>query len=172
MESALPHYEGDPKHLREMFSYFPSGVVALLAEIDGEPRGMVASSFTVGVSIDPPLVACAIQLSSSTWPLLKQASRLGISVLAEGHGALARQIASKNDSERFADVPLRHTGSSARFIAGAPVWFETSFAGEFPAGDHRLALFEVHRVGADPNLRPLVFYGSTFRQLQWPATGL
>ncbi|MCX5493358.1 flavin reductase family protein [Kaistia dalseonensis] len=172
MEANLPHYEGDPKHLREMFSCFPSGVIALLAEIDGEPKGMIASSFTVGVSIDPPLVSCAIQKTSSTWPQIKQAARLGISVLAEDHGALARQIASPNVAERFTDVPLRHTGSSARFIAGAPVWFEASFAGEFPAGDHMVALLQVRRVGADPNLRPLVFYRSAFLQLQLPEAGL
>lgn len=168
MLADLPHYDGDARNLREMFSYFPSGVAALLAEIDGKPTGIVASSFTVGVSIDPPLVSCAVRRASTTWPKLKRASRIGISVLAEDQGAMARQIASKDADERFTDVPLRHTGSSARFIAGAPVWFECAFADELPAGDHTIVLLEVHRGGADPALRPLVFYGSAFRQLLLP----
>ena len=166
--AVLPRYEEDPHHLRNTFSYFPSGVVALLAEVDGEPRGMVASAFTVGVSMDPPLVSCAIQVTSSTWPLLRTASTIGISVLAESQGNLARQLSSRNRAERFADVPLRDTGSNARFIAGAPVWFECTLHGEFPAGDHTVALLQVTALGADPGLNPLVFHGSAFRQLLLP----
>jgi flavin reductase (DIM6/NTAB) family NADH-FMN oxidoreductase RutF len=166
MLADLPHYDGDARNLRAMFACFPSGVAALLAEIDGKTTGIVASSFTVGVSIEPPLVSCAIRRASTTWPELKRAARIGISVLAEDQGAIARQIASKDAAARFDDVPLRHAGSSARFIAGAPVWFECAFHDEHPAGDHTIVLLEVHRGGADPTLRPLVFYGSAFHQLQ------
>ena len=60
----------------------------------------------------------------------------------------------------------------ARFIAGAPVWFECEFAGEFPAGDHTVALLKVLALGADPELKPLVFHGSSFRQLLLPAHDL
>lgn len=170
--AVLPPYQADPQHLRETFSYFPSGVVALLAEIDGEPRGLVASAFTVGVSIDPPLVSCAIQRTSSSWPILKTAARIGISVFAEDQGEMARQLSSRNHEQRFAGVPLRETGSTARFIAGAPVWFECTFTGEFPAGDHTVALLQVQALGADPDLKPLVFHGSSFRQLVLPAGDL
>lgn len=168
MRASLPRYEADPKQLRETFSYFPSGVVALLAEVEGKPHGMVASAFTVGVSMEPPLVSCAIQLTSSTWPILKTAATIGISVLGEGQESLARQLSSRNREERFTDVPLRDTGSSALFIAGAPVWFETTFADEFPAGDHTVALLQVRGLGADPDLSPLVFHGHAFRQLTLP----
>jgi len=168
----LPAYEADAQTLRTTISYFPSGVVALLAEVGGEVKGMVASAFTVGVSVDPPLVSCAIQRSSGTWPLLKQADRIGISVLAEGQGALARQISSRNREARFTDVPIRDTGSSARFIAGAPVWFECVLFGEHSAGDHTIALLEITALGADPTLRPLVFHGSTFGGLQMPGAEL
>lgn len=168
VRAALPRYEADPRQLRETFSYFPSGVVALLADIGGEPQGMVASAFTVGVSTEPPLVSCAIRMASTTWPVLRTAPYLGISVLAAHQGALARQIASPERAGRFADVPLRETGSSARFIAGAPVWFECTVYSELPAGDHTVALLEVHALGADPGVEPLVFHGSAFRQLLLP----
>ncbi len=166
--AALPRYESDPFELRRIFSHFPSGVVALLAEVDGTPHGMIASAFTVGVSIDPPLVSCAIQKTSSTWPVLRRAHTIGVSVLAEDQGELGRQIAGKDRSKRFTGVPLRSTGSSARFIAGAPVWFECVLYDEFPAGDHTVALLEVQGLGADPDLQPLVFHRSSFRQLHLP----
>jgi flavin reductase (DIM6/NTAB) family NADH-FMN oxidoreductase RutF len=165
VRAALPRYESDPEQLRRTFSYFPSGVVALVAEIDGEPRGMVASAFTVGVSAEPPLVSCAIAVTSTTWPLLRTAPTIGISVLAADQASLAGQIASPDRAQRFANVPLRDTGSSAQFIAGAPVWLECTLHSEFPAGDHTIALLEIRGLGADPDLQPLVFHGSSFRQL-------
>jgi flavin reductase (DIM6/NTAB) family NADH-FMN oxidoreductase RutF len=166
--ASLPRYDADPANLRRTFSYFPSGVVAVIAEVEGEPRGLVAATFTVGVSTQPPLVLCAIQNSSATWPLLRQVPTIGVSVLAEDQGPLGIQIGSKKHTERFTDVPLRSAGSTARFIAGAPVWFECNIHGEFPAGDHMVVLLEVLALGADPDLRPLVFHGSTFRRLLQP----
>jgi flavin reductase (DIM6/NTAB) family NADH-FMN oxidoreductase RutF len=166
--ASLPRYDADPSTLRRTFSYFPSGLVALIAKVDGEPHGLVAATFTVGVSIEPPLVLCAIQNSSETWPVLRRAPTIGISVLAEDQGPLGLQIASKVRHERFADVPLRSCGSEARFIAGAPVWFECDVHAEHPAGDHQVVLLRVLGLGADPALRPLIFHGSTFRQLVRP----
>jgi flavin reductase (DIM6/NTAB) family NADH-FMN oxidoreductase RutF len=169
IEASLPPYDADPVQLRQTFSYFPSGVVALIAEVDDEPRGMVASTFTVGVSIDPPLVLCAIQNSSTTWPRMRRAATIGISVLAEDQGPVGLQIGSRQREDRFAGVPLRSTGSSARFIAGAPVWFECDVHAEHPAGDHTVVLLRVLALGADPRLKPLVFHGSSFRQLHDPS---
>jgi flavin reductase (DIM6/NTAB) family NADH-FMN oxidoreductase RutF len=168
VRAALPRYEADPELLRRTFAYFPSGVVALVADVGEEPRGIVASAFTVGVSANPPLVSCAVQRSSTTWPVLRQAATLGVSVLAADQADLARQIGSRDRTRRFVGVPLRDTGSTARFIAGAPVWFECTLHGEFPAGDHTVALLQVCGLGADPDVAPLVFHGSLFRRLLLP----
>lgn len=53
--------ELDPLTLRKVFAQHPSGVAALCAELDGEKTGIVASSFTVGVSLEPALVMFAVQ---------------------------------------------------------------------------------------------------------------
>ncbi|CAN5403040.1 hypothetical protein BH09ACT1_BH09ACT1_21120 [soil metagenome] len=89
-------YEADTNALRATFGRFPSGVAALAAVIDGEPTVLVASSFTVGVSMDPPMVMFAVQNSSTTWPVLATADHLGVSILADSHSTLVRQLASIN----------------------------------------------------------------------------
>ena len=62
----------DPARLREAFGSFPSGVVAVAAEVDGALIGLAASSFT-SVSLDPPLVSVSLANSSKTWPDLRRA---------------------------------------------------------------------------------------------------
>ena len=93
----------DPRRLREAFGVHPSGVVAVAARVDGRPVGLAASSFT-SVSLDPPLVSFSIANSSKTWPDLRRADHLGVSVLAHHHGQVCRQLAGPVE-DRFTDVP-------------------------------------------------------------------
>ena len=150
--------------VRRTFALFPSGVAAIAAEIDGVSRVLVASSFQVGISADPPLVLFAVQRTSETWPLLRAAPRLGVSVLGEAHESAARQLASKV-GDRFSGIATETTASGAILIDGAPVHLECSMEGETPAGDHEVVLLRVHALATDPATPPLVFHGSTFRRL-------
>jgi flavin reductase (DIM6/NTAB) family NADH-FMN oxidoreductase RutF len=157
--------------LRSAFAAFPSGVTAVAAMRDGQPSGMAASSFT-SVSLDPPLVSVCVALTSTTWPVLLPAPRLGLSVLAEEHGLVARALAAKN-VDRFAQVSWDHTSDGAVFIHSSVLWLDTTLYGVVPAGDHQIALLRVERMWIYPDVSPLVFHGSKFRQLQidLPAPG-
>ena len=158
-----------PNALRRAFGRFPSGIAALCAEIDGTPQGIVASSFTVGVSMDPPLVMFAVQNTSRTWPVLRSAGRIGVSVLGSSHDGVCRQIASR-DGDRFAGLSLHEADSGALFLDEAALWLETSIENEVPAGDHAVVLLRVHGYSThDDAHEPLVFHGSAFRNLSVPA---
>lgn len=156
----------DPGLLRQTFSLFPSGVACIGAQVDGQPEALVASSFTVGVSLDPPLVSFAVQNTSTTWPTIRTARRIGISVMASDHDAICRQIASKNKEHRFDGVETHVGESGALFLFGAPVWLECKRYSEVPAGDHTLVLLEVDGLGLNPELRPLVFHASGFTSVR------
>ena len=69
---------------------FPTGVVAVASRVDGGLVGLAASSFT-SVSLDPPLVSFSVATTSRTWPTLRRAAHLGLTVLAEHHGAVCRR---------------------------------------------------------------------------------
>jgi flavin reductase (DIM6/NTAB) family NADH-FMN oxidoreductase RutF len=152
----------DPQALRAAFGCFPSGLAALCALIGGTPTGMAVSSFT-SVSLDPPLVSAYMQDSSTTWPRLRQAPRLGISVLSERHARAGRSLAAKT-GDRFTGVRWRAQPHGAVVIEEAAAWFDCSVFNEVPAGDHTLVLFLVHAFEAGCE-RPLVFHGSQFRRL-------
>lgn len=159
----LEPLSGDHRALRQAFGCFPSGVTAVCALIDGTPVGMAASSFT-SVSMDPPLVSVCVQDTSTTWPKLRPRTRLGVSVLAEGHDAECRSLSQK-EGDRFAGVSWEASPDDAVFIHGATAWLDCSVERELPAGDHSIALLRIHGLQADPVAAPLVFHSSRFRAL-------
>jgi flavin reductase (DIM6/NTAB) family NADH-FMN oxidoreductase RutF len=161
----VPH----PTHLRRVFGAFPTGVTAIAAIVDGVPVGLAASSFTP-VSLQPPMVSVCVAHTSATWPLLRRAVRLGVTVLGAHQERLCRQLGAR-DTDRFAGTSWRAVSDGAVLLDGASAWLDCTIERQIPAGDHHIVLLRVHDLDADPDVAPLVFHGSAFRQLptQHPA---
>ncbi|AWB82005.1 flavin reductase [Corynebacterium yudongzhengii] len=141
--------------LRAAYSHIPTSLVALAAEVDGERVGMTVGSF-VTQSMEPPLVTASIKNSSSTWPVLRTAWNIGISVLNDDHLHLARQLAGPGQ-HRFDGVrTTRH--NDALFIDGAGVALDTRLVDDIVIGDHTVAVFEVIDLHAAPSGAPLIFH--------------
>jgi flavin reductase (DIM6/NTAB) family NADH-FMN oxidoreductase RutF len=153
----------DQRTLRDAFGACPSGVVAVAASVKGQLTGIAASSFT-SVSIEPPLVSFSISTSSSTWPQLREADRVGISVLADHHDVVCRQLAGPRE-ERFAGLPFKVTGNGSVLLDEAVATYDCSIREEIEAGDHVIVLLEVHEVGGGDGEHPLVFHRSAFAKL-------
>lgn len=149
----------DPARLRQAFGTFPTGVVAVAAEVDGELVGLAASSFT-SVSLDPPLVSINLARTSRTWPDLRRAERLGLTVLADHHGPLCRQLAGPVEG-RFAGVDVTVTEGGAVLVDDGLARLETTIHREVDAGDHVLVLLELHAVDQSDG-SALVFHNSGF----------
>lgn len=152
-----------PSSLREAFGHFPSGVIAVAAEVGGERVGLAASTF-VAVSLEPPLVSFCVQNASATWPKLRSVPALGISVLGEAHDVAARTLAAKT-GDRFAGLETVSTAGGAVFIKGTGVWLETTVEQLVPAGDHTIVVLRVSDLTIDPAIAPIVFHRSEFRRL-------
>ena len=157
----------DPRRLREAFGAFPTGVVAVAAEVDGRVTGLAASSFT-SVSLDPPLVAFSIATASKTWPDLRRAAHLGLTVLADHHGAVCRQLAG-DPARRFAGLALSTSAEGAVTLDDGLTRFDCSLYREVEAGDHVIVLLRLHAVEHADTAGPLVFHRSGFSRLAEPA---
>ncbi|HSV41120.1 MAG TPA: flavin reductase family protein [Nocardioidaceae bacterium] len=152
----------DPGRLRDAFGVFPSGVVAVAAKVDGMLTGLAASSFT-SVSLDPPLVSFSIAKTSKTWPDLRRAGHLGITILAEHHGSICRQLAGPVD-ERFDGVAISASSDGAVTLDEGLARFDCTVYREVEAGDHLVILLELHAVEHSVG-QPLVFHRSAFGRL-------
>lgn len=155
-----------PDALRETFSHFPQGVALIGAEVGGAPLGLVASTVTAGVSLNPPLVSVAVQSTSSTWPTLRSAPALGISLLGVHQSLLARQLASKDRAQRFAGIDPEITPDGALTIPDSPAYLWTRLYNEIEAGDHTVALLEILDAGSAADTEALVFHRSEFKGMK------
>ncbi|WNV85810.1 flavin reductase family protein [Umezawaea sp. Da 62-37] len=158
----------DPARLRAAFGAFPSGVVAVAARVDDRVVGLAASSFTT-VSLDPPLVSFSIATTSRTWPVLRRADHLGVTVLADHHAVVARQLAGRADL-RFDGLDLAFGDGGAVTLADGVAWFDTTIDRHVEAGDHTIVLLRLHAASHTDRSRPLVFHRSGFG-LDRPARG-
>jgi flavin reductase (DIM6/NTAB) family NADH-FMN oxidoreductase RutF len=147
--------------LRDAFSRFPTGLVVIAASVGDERVVLVASSFSVGVSLDPPMVSFAVQRTSTTWPVLAGAPRLGVSVLGEAHTGQVRQLAGTHRERRLDGVATTVTDTGAVRLIGAPLWLECAVEHIFPAGDHDIIVLGVRQASSEPATSPLVWHRST-----------
>jgi len=153
----------DQALLRQAFGCFPSGVTAFCGLLDGVTEGMAASSFT-SVSLDPPLVSVCVANTSTTWPKLATLERLGLSVLADDHAPIAKALAAKN-GHRFESVDWMATDSGAVFVHGATLWLECAPYKRVEAGDHEIVVLQIVALAMNPDIPPMVFHRSNFREL-------
>jgi flavin reductase (DIM6/NTAB) family NADH-FMN oxidoreductase RutF len=164
--TVVPETSGEalePRVLRDVFGAFPSGVVAVAGRVGGRLVGLAASSFT-SVSIDPPLVSFSVARSSNTWPVLREAGELGVSVLADHHDTLCRQLAGPAD-RRFDELALRTSPGGAVLLDEAVATLACTLHAEIDAGDHLIVLLRVLAVRAEAGRSPLVFHESGFKRL-------
>lgn len=153
----------NPAALKRVFAHYPAGVAALAARIDGEDQVLVASSFTPGISLEPPLVSVAVKRSSATWPLLRNAPRIGVSLLGQGQGGMCRQLASPDRHLRWQGIARSYVEDAAIRLQGASAWLHCAPYAEYEAGDHVIAVLEVVAYELSLSVEPLIFHGSRFR---------
>ncbi|MBB2975487.1 flavin reductase (DIM6/NTAB) family NADH-FMN oxidoreductase RutF [Microbacterium endophyticum] len=161
---SLTPVSDEPAHVRGAFGRFPSGVAALCATINGQKVGMVATSFSVGVSYSPAMVMFSVQNSSATWPVLATADRIGVSVLGGTHADACMQLASRR-GDRFAGLDVTATDAGALFIGGSTMWLECEVVSTTPAGDHQIVVMQVHAMSVDHETHPLVYQQQRFHHL-------
>jgi flavin reductase (DIM6/NTAB) family NADH-FMN oxidoreductase RutF len=153
------------RQVRTVFSRYPAAVAALCAVVEGNPVGLVATSMAMGVSYDPPMITFSCRRESATWPVLRAAPRIGVSVLGQGQAEACTQIAGPA-AMRFRGLGKYETERGALFLKFAMTWLECRIAAEVEAGDHVLVVLEVLAVGHDRATTPLIFHDGAFSALR------
>jgi flavin reductase (DIM6/NTAB) family NADH-FMN oxidoreductase RutF len=153
----------DPDTFRAALGRFVSGVtVVTTRDGDGRDHGMTVSAFC-SVSLDPPLVLACIGHEASMHPVVVQADRFGVSVLAAGQEALARRFADQR-SDRFDGVGYARGRLGVVLLDDALAHLECTIVDRREEGDHMIIVGRVDAAVCYQG-RPLVYYRGGYTQL-------
>ena len=113
------------------------------------------------MSLEPALVSFSVANTSKTWPTLRRADRLGVTILADHHGEVCRRLAGPVE-HRFDDVAVTATEDGAVTLDEGLARFDCSIYREVEAGDHTIVILQLHAVEHGGTSLPLVFHRSGF----------
>ncbi|MFB7269314.1 flavin reductase family protein [Streptomyces sp. NPDC056244] len=153
-----------PDLLRSVFRRHAAGVAVITVRGD-RPAGFTATSLN-SVAAEPPLVSFGVGVSSSTWPVLAEASHVGVHILGEHQRELAATFA-RSGADRFAPPTAWREGpEGVPVLDGVLAWLVCRVVTLVPAGDHRLVIAQA--VAGDPagSGRPLLYHQGRFNALR------
>jgi flavin reductase (DIM6/NTAB) family NADH-FMN oxidoreductase RutF len=153
----------DGRRFRDTMGHFATGVCVVTASGPHGPAGLTTNAVT-SLSLDPPLVLVCFDNESRTLPVVQEAGRFAVNILAADQEDLAETFASKAlAEEKFAAVT--HTEAhGVPVLDGALAWLACDLKAVHPGGDHTIGVGAV--IGMEQrDGRPLLFYGGVYRGL-------
>lgn len=137
----------------------PTGVVVVAGLVDGEPVGMVISTFTLA-SDEPPLIGYLPRRASRTHQRLDGASVFGASVLGAGQAAVSHRL-SNAGGPGFSGLAWHRGPTGAPLLDGCVAWLEFVRDEVVEVGDHLFVTGRVTAAGGGPGL-PLAYQDGRF----------
>jgi len=136
---------------KTVLRHFPYGLYALTVKHGGEEHGMTAN-WVSQTSFEPPMVAAAVENTSKTIGMIRDAHHFAINVFQQGQRELAGKLgrASANAPQKLKGIKTKPAPvSGAPILADALVWVECRVVATLPSGDHTLVLGEIVEAGVE-----------------------
>ncbi|MFE2035850.1 flavin reductase family protein [Streptomyces scopuliridis] len=157
----LPDVE--PARFRDVLGRFCSGITVVTASLDGRPTGMTCQSF-MSLSLDPPLVAFAPAVTSTSYPTIREAGHFAANVLAADQAEVATKFA-RSGGDKFAGTRWRQEVTGAPLLDGTVAHIECELVEEYRIGDHLLVVGRVVALTGHQDATPLLFFRGSFGAL-------
>ncbi len=155
--------EFDQELFREVFGRFATGVAVVTSAGEASSGGMTANALC-SLSLDPLLALVCFENQARTLPIVREAGRFALNLLAADQRDLARVFASKlPEAEKLDGVPHR-LQEGMPVIDGALAWATCELRELIPGGDHTIAIGSVLSMGLGDG-KPLLWYGGRYHSL-------
>jgi len=160
----VPAPEIDPRYLRKVLGSFVTGVtVVTTIDKNGKAYGLTANSFS-SVSLNPPLILWSQSLSALSYPVIRDASRFAVNILANDQIDISRRFAASSD-DKFTGVATRAGIGGVPLIEGCAAYLECTAEDRFLGGDHAVFLGRVEKIEHSKRIS-LVFGGGKYLTAQ------
>jgi flavin reductase (DIM6/NTAB) family NADH-FMN oxidoreductase RutF len=158
----------DPELFREVFGRFATGVAVITsAGAAGSGGGMTANALC-SLSLDPLLALVCFENRARTLPIVREAGRFAVNLLAADQEDLAGVFASKlPEAEKLVSV-AHHLEHGVPIIDGSLAWAVCELQELIAGGDHTIVIGKVIGLGLGEG-EPLLWYGGRYHVLHRPA---
>jgi flavin reductase (DIM6/NTAB) family NADH-FMN oxidoreductase RutF len=155
--------EPDPELFREVFGRFATGVAVITSAGPTGSGGMTANALC-SLSLDPLLALVCFENRARTLPIVRDAGRFAVNVLAADQEQLAGVFASKlPESEKLEEVAHR-LEQGVPIIEGSLAWAACELNELIAGGDHTIAIGRVITMGLGAG-EPLLWYAGRYHAL-------
>lgn len=141
---------------------YASTVSIIASEKDGYRAGLVATAF-MSVSLDPPMLAVAINQTATSYPTIVARGAFSINTLGTENSKVSNEFALSKGEEKFADMGWTAYEGPHATLTGVP-YLETAQAAIFcetqevlTYGSHSIFLASVVEVKAKDSFDPLLY---------------
>jgi 3-hydroxy-9,10-secoandrosta-1,3,5(10)-triene-9,17-dione monooxygenase reductase component len=141
--------EPDPELFREVFGRFATGVAVITSTGPSGAGGMTANALC-SLSLEPLLALVCFENSARTLPIVREAGRFAVNVLAP-------------ESEKLDGVGHR-LENGLPVIEGSLAWATCELRELIAGGDHTIAIGEVVSLGLGAG-QPLLWYSGQYHPL-------
>jgi 3-hydroxy-9,10-secoandrosta-1,3,5(10)-triene-9,17-dione monooxygenase reductase component len=155
--------EPDPELFREVFGRFATGVAVITSAGPGRAGGMTANALC-SLSLDPLLALVCFENEARTLPIVRDAGRFAVNVLAADQEELAGVFASKLPEADKLDGVAHRYENGVPVIDGTVAWATCELEELIKGGDHTIAIGRVTALGLGKG-RPLLWYAGTYHAL-------
>src|SRR5437899_9355581 len=112
----------------------------------------MTANWVTQASFDPPMVVVAVENTSKTIGMIRDAHHFAVNVFLQGQRELAGKLgrSSANTPQKLKGIKTKPGPvSGAPILAEALGWVECRVVATLPAGDHTLVLGEVVEAGVE-----------------------
>jgi 3-hydroxy-9,10-secoandrosta-1,3,5(10)-triene-9,17-dione monooxygenase reductase component len=157
--------EPAPELFREVFGRFATGVAVITSTGSAGSGGMTANAIC-SLSLDPLLALVCFENRARTLPIVREAGRFAVNLLAAGQEELAGVFASKLPEAEKLDGVAHHLHDGVPVLGGVLAWATCELQELIAGGDHTIAIGRVLTLGLKQDLpEPLLWYAGTYRTL-------
>jgi flavin reductase (DIM6/NTAB) family NADH-FMN oxidoreductase RutF len=147
----------DALEFRRTLGMFATGVTVLSTRAGEQIHGMTANAF-MSVSLQPPLILISVDRRAKMNALLREGTRVGVSVLEEGQAALSDRFAGRAGE---GPEPTFEIVNETPLVEGALAHLAVRIVRSYWGGDHSLFLGRVEYVRYGDGT-PLLFHGGGY----------
>ncbi len=150
---------------RAVIGHFATGVSVITGSGSAGPGGMTANA-VCSLSLEPLALLVCFENTARTLPIIREARRFAVNVLASDQHRLSEVFASKRpEAEKF-DAVAYELRDGIPLLSGTLAWLICDLRELVPAGDHTIAIGAVTEMAHDDTGRdPLIWYRGGYRAL-------